>query len=146
MRTLENDGVLVTEAEGDRVCILVVGTVYLCVTVGVSDDPSQPADPLGSAEVHVPVAFVGTLADAVPESLVTAFDGCMTHPETSSYDVAIEDLAEVLLVGTPITPEASEVLEGRRFRWWHSATRSPRTAEASGDGIVAPDRRTKPSR
>ena len=96
MRTLENDGVLVSEAEGNRVCILVVGTVYLGVTVGIPDDPSQPADPLGSAKVHVPVAFVGTIADAVPESLVAAFHWCMTHPETSSYDVSTEDLAEVL--------------------------------------------------
>lgn len=117
MRTLENDGVLVSEAEGNRVCILVVGTVYLWVTVGISDDPCQPADPLGPAEVQVPVAFVRTLADAVPESLVAAFDRFMTHPETSSYDIATEDLAEVLLVGTPVTPEASKALEGRGFRW-----------------------------
>lgn len=116
MRAFENDGVLVTEAEGDRVCILVVGTVYLWVTVGISDDPCQPADPLGSAKVHVPIAFVRTLADAVPESLVTAFDRFTTHPESASDHIATEDLAEVLFVGTPVTPEASKALKGRRFR------------------------------
>ena len=116
MRTLENDGVLVTEAEGNRLRILVVSAVYLWVTVGIPDDPSQPADPLGSAEAYTPVALIGPLADAMPESLVATFDGFMTHPEGSSYYIATEDLAEVLLVGTPMPAEASEVLKGRRFR------------------------------
>ena len=102
-----------TEAEGDRVRILVVSAVYLWVTVGVSYDPRQPPDPLGPANVDVPVAFVGTRADAVPESLVATFDGFMSHPESSSYHVAAEDLAEVLLVGTPIPSEGSKALKGR---------------------------------
>ena len=122
LRTLENDGVLVTEAEGNRVRILVVSAVYLWVTVGISDDPSQPADPLGSAQVHAPVALIGPLADAVPESLVATFDGFMPHPEIAAYYIATEELAEMLFVGTPIPSEASKVLKGRRFRWWHPST------------------------
>ena len=116
LRTLENDGVLVTEAEGDRVCILVVRAVYLWVTGGIPDDPSQPPDPLGSAQVDTPVGLVGPLADAVPESLVATLDGFLTQPEGSSYYIATEDPAEVLLVGTPIPSEVSKVLKGRRFR------------------------------
>ena len=82
---------------------------FLWVTVGIPNDPSQPSDPLASAKIHVlPVALVGPLADAVPESLVAAFNSFTTHPGTSSYHVATENLAEVLLVGTPITAEASE--------------------------------------
>ena len=123
MRTLENDGVLVTEAEGSRVRVPIVSAVYLWVTVGISDDPSQPADPLGSAKVYTPVALIGPLADAVPESLVATFDGFIAHPEIASYYIATEDLAEVLLVGTPIPSEASKVLKGRRFRWLHPSTR-----------------------
>ena len=138
LRTLECDGVLVTEAEGDRVRIVVVSTVYLWVTVGVSDDPGQSADPLGPARVQVPVAFVGTLADAVPESLVATFYWFMPHAERSSYDVATEDLAEVLLVGTPIPSAGSKALKGGGFRCWHSATRSLEAEETSVDCFMAP--------
>ena len=123
-RTLENDGVLFTEGEGNRVRILVFRAVYLWVTVGVSNDPSQLADPLGSAKVYTPVALIGPLADAVPESLVATFDGFIAHPEVASYYIATEDLAAMLFVGTPIPSEAAKVLKGKRFRRWHPSTRS----------------------
>ena len=136
-QTLENDGVLVTEAGGRRVRILVVSAVYLRVTVGISNDPRKPADPLGSAKAYTPVALIRPFADAVPESLVATLDGFMPHPEIASYYIATEDLAEVLLVGTPIPSEVSKVLKGRRFRRWHASTRWPWTPETLDDGFMA---------
>ena len=138
LRMLENDGVLVTEAEGDRICILVVRAVYLWVTVGISNDPSQPPYPLGSAKVETPVALIRPFADAVPESLVATLDGFMTHPEIASYYIATEDLAEMLFVGTSIPSEGSEFLKGRRLRWWHAPTRSLLTAATLVDSLMDP--------
>ena len=137
-RMLENDGVLVTEAAGDRICILVVRAVYLWVTVGISNDPSQPPYPLGSAKVETPVALIRPFADAVPESLVATLDGFMPHPEIASYYIATEDLAEVLLVGTPIPSEVSKVLKGRWFRRWHASTCWLWTAATLVDSFMAP--------
>ena len=106
--------------------------------LGISDDPSQPADPLSSATVDTPVALIGTLADAVPESLVATLDACVTHPEDSSYYIATEDSAEMLFFGTPIPSEAAEALKGRRFRRWHASTRWLWTAATLDDGFMAP--------
>ena len=64
----------------------------------------------------MPVAFIGTLADAVPESLVATFDRFMPYRERSSYDVSTEDLAEVLPVGTPFPSKESKALKDRGVR------------------------------